>query len=92
MPRLSFVRPLWWRKKWATEEDGIIYRAQVTTLSFGYNPLTETISASLTYRTEFFCDVQNRWKLTWNECEHHFRKSESSELLCNVTLTSTITV
>jgi len=63
MPRLSFVRPLWWRKKWATEEDGIIYRAQVTTLSFGYNPLTETISASLTYRTEFFCDVQNRWKL-----------------------------
>jgi len=62
MPKLSEVRTQWWRKKWVNEEDGIIYRAQITKLSFGYNPMTETITAGLEYRTEYFCDEQNRWK------------------------------
>jgi len=62
MPRLSSSRPQWWQKKWVDGESGIIYRAQATKLSFGYNPLTETITASLEYRTEFFAEEQKIWK------------------------------
>jgi len=61
MPKLSDVRTQWWRKKWVNEEDGILFRAQITQLSFGYNPMTETITASLEYRTEFYSDDQNNW-------------------------------
>jgi len=61
MPKLSEVHPQWWRKKWVTEEDGIVYRAWITKLSFGYNPLTEIVAATMEYKTQFFHDNQNTW-------------------------------
>jgi len=61
MPKLSHLRPQWYRKKWVNAEDGVIYRACITTLSFGYNPLTETITASVEYKSEFFDEEENKW-------------------------------
>jgi len=54
MPKLSNVRTQWFRKKWVNSEDGTIYRGHIIVLSFGYNPLTETITAAMEYRTDFF--------------------------------------
>jgi len=51
MPKLS-VRPQWYRKKWVDADQGIIYRAHITMLSFGYNPITETITAGMEEHSE----------------------------------------
>jgi len=61
MPRLSNVRIQWWRKKWNTV-NGILYRGNITTVSFGYNPLTEIVTAGMEYDTEFFCDHEKVWR------------------------------
>jgi len=61
MPKLSDARPVWWQKKWVSHEDGTIYRGKITQISFGYNPLTETISAGMVYTTEFFSEQDNDW-------------------------------
>jgi len=65
MPRLSTMRTHWWRTKWV-DENGTLFRAEITKLSFGYNPMTETITAGLDYRTEFYCDEESKWKLLCN--------------------------
>jgi len=61
MPKLSDVHTQWWWKKWVNGDDGVIFRAKITKLSFAYNPLTETITAGLDYTTEFYCDERNTW-------------------------------
>jgi len=62
MPKLSSVQPCWWRKKWVSVDDGAVFRAHLTKLSFGYNPFTGIITASIEYKTEFFSEEQNKWR------------------------------
>jgi len=61
MPKLSPVRSQWYRKKWVDRKDGTHYRAHMTSLSFGYNPITEVIRADMEYKTEFFDDDNLTW-------------------------------
>jgi len=63
MPKLSNIRSQWWRKKWINGEEGVLFRSHITKLSFGFNPFTEIITASLDYRTEFYSDEDNVWRL-----------------------------
>jgi len=62
MPKLSEVHSQWWWKKWVNGEDGRIFRAWIIKLSLAHNSLTEIITASLDYKTEFYCDEKKEWR------------------------------
>jgi hypothetical protein len=59
----SLIHEFWFLIKWLNSANGLVYRAQITSLAFCYDSFLCHIKCDVRYDTEFFNDENKSWTL-----------------------------